>query len=750
MAPVSIPKHRILAISLHTRQNRRYSPGVNWRVGVSALALVGALALGGGVPPARAAGTPTLTVEVIGQGTVTGTGINCGLGNLSCYSAYGTDPQPVTLTAATSASGWSFDHWADDAAGCGTTNPCSIAGGVTGAKTATAVFKFSGAVQASTLAVSTANGGVVDGSPAYPINCDPSPTTGATNVCSLTTYTGSTLTVTEAPDAGYLFDGWGGACSGTGPSCAVYLQSDASVSAGFVSNTSKTLTVTEVGNGSVSGGGISCGAGATCSAPEPSNSTVTLTATPLSGWVLTGWSGGCTGTQATCTVQMTSASTVTATFAQLATLSVAVSGSGYVSGGGIGCDGGQTCTATETPNTIVTLTAHPSSGGTVFWSGCTSTAGTLCTVTIGTGVQSVTATLSGGTAPPVATNSLAISVQGDGYVVGALGAAGIHCTAAGGSGCSASVTANTTVTLSAIPASGNSADFTRWTGDCSAFTSTSCTLTMNGSKSVGAVFAGGNTTYTLSGQVTGSGTISGGGLTCTSAGGGGCNAPQAAGATITLIATSSFGSTFGGWGGACTGTTASCAVAMTSAKSVTATFTSAGSGTTESVALTVAGAGSVTGTGVACASTSGRKLCTLELTRGESVTLTAKPAKGSVLFGWTGACSGRKPTCKLTVNAPTTVGVAFVRPALASTHVPRVRKVGSRYRLTLYYHSLAAGTLRATAKRSGTTVAARSAKAKAGTHTLALTLPGKGRYVVTLSVRSTTGTHAIRWRLTIE
>src|SRR5579864_3273048 len=120
MALLSIPKHSILAISLHTREKQGYSPGVIRRAGVVVfLALVGALALGGGVPLARAAATPppSLKVEAIGQGTVTGLGINCGSGSLACYSAYGTDPQSVTLTA-TPASGWTFSRWQDGASAC--------------------------------------------------------------------------------------------------------------------------------------------------------------------------------------------------------------------------------------------------------------------------------------------------------------------------------------------------------------------------------------------------------------------------------------------------------------------------------------------------------------------------------------------------------------------------------------------------------------------------------------------------------
>src|SRR2546428_11910417 len=58
-------------------------------------------------------------------------------------------------------------------------------------------------------------------------------------------------------------------------------------------------------------GGINCGA--TCSASFASGTSVTLTATPASGSVFTGWSGaGCSGT-GSCVVTMSAAQSVTAT-----------------------------------------------------------------------------------------------------------------------------------------------------------------------------------------------------------------------------------------------------------------------------------------------------------------------------------------------------------------------------------------------------------------------------------------------------
>jgi hypothetical protein len=75
------------------------------------------------------------------------------------------------------------------------------------------------------------------------------------------------------------------------------------------------LTVSKAGNGvgtvMSSPAGISCGS--SCSASYLSGTTVTLTASPSAGSSFVGWSGACSGT-ATCTVSMTAARGVIATF----------------------------------------------------------------------------------------------------------------------------------------------------------------------------------------------------------------------------------------------------------------------------------------------------------------------------------------------------------------------------------------------------------------------------------------------------
>ena len=166
-----------------------------------------------------------------------------------------------------------------------------------------------------------------------------------------------------------------------------------------------TLTVNKAGTGSgsvtSSPPGIDCGA--TCSATYTSGTVVTLTATPASGSTFTGWSGCDTVSGTTCTVTMSAARSVTASFTlQRFTLSVnkaGIIGGGTVtsSDGGINC--GPTCLASYTSGTTVTLTATPAFGN-VFtgWSGCDTVSGTTCTVTMSS-ARSVTASFLG--IPPI-------------------------------------------------------------------------------------------------------------------------------------------------------------------------------------------------------------------------------------------------------------------------------------------------------------------------------------------------------------
>ncbi|MFZ4438402.1 MAG: InlB B-repeat-containing protein [Syntrophales bacterium] len=81
----------------------------------------------------------------------------------------------------------------------------------------------------------------------------------------------------------------------------------------FTSTAAYLLTASKTGNGTITSSptGISCGSD--CTENYNSGTSVTLTATPDSGWNFTGWGGACSGT-GSCQVTMSQANSVTATF----------------------------------------------------------------------------------------------------------------------------------------------------------------------------------------------------------------------------------------------------------------------------------------------------------------------------------------------------------------------------------------------------------------------------------------------------
>ena len=164
-----------------------------------------------------------------------------------------------------------------------------------------------GTTRTLTVARAGTGTGTVSSSPAG-ISC------GAT--CSASFATTAAVTLTASAASGSTFAGWSGACTGTGTCTVPAATAAQSVTATFTASaTSQTLTVTRAGTGtgtvSSSPTGISCGS--TCSASFASGTSVTLTASAASGSSFAGWSGACTGT-GTCTVSMTAARSVTATF----------------------------------------------------------------------------------------------------------------------------------------------------------------------------------------------------------------------------------------------------------------------------------------------------------------------------------------------------------------------------------------------------------------------------------------------------
>ena len=312
------------------------------------------------------------------------------------------------------------------------------------------------------------------------------------------------------------------------------------------------------GNGKVTSAptGIDCGA--TCDANFNAGSSVTLSQAASAGSTFGGWSGACNGTGA-CTVTMNDDKIVKAAFNTITyTLTVTKSGSGAgtVSSAPAGINCGTTCAASFASGTVVSLTPSANAGSAFNgWSGACSGTG-ACQVTM-TAAKSVTANFGIKT-----TQTLTVSKAGTGSGTVTSSPSGISC----GATCSAEFANNAVVSLTPTPNSGMV--FVAWTGACSG--TGACSVTMNAAKSVVATFnmAGYRLLVTKGGTGTGKVTATPGGIDC----GNTCSATIQSGTLVSLMQTPDAGSVFGGWQGACTGTTIVCSITMNSEKSVTAIF----------------------------------------------------------------------------------------------------------------------------------------------------------------------------------
>lgn len=276
----------------------RSGMGRGWAAVTLALAL-GACGGGGGGGGQAPAVTYDLTVSVTGSGTVTGAGgaINCG----TACSAQLADNTSVTLTA-TPAAGHRFVSWGG--ACSGQTTSCTVQ--MNAAKSVSASFQVVPSTQ--TLNVSVTGQGVVSSTPAG-IECG--------SACSAGFANNASVTLTATPAQGQTLSTWGGACSGQAATCTLTMDDVKTVSATFAPVAAPTfaLNVSITGPGSVTSNpsGIDCGS--TCSANYAANTNVTLTAAPGQGQVLSGWGGACSGQGTTCSVTVTAATTVSASFA---------------------------------------------------------------------------------------------------------------------------------------------------------------------------------------------------------------------------------------------------------------------------------------------------------------------------------------------------------------------------------------------------------------------------------------------------
>ncbi len=271
---------------------------------------------------------------------VTGGSVNCT-----------TNPVPHgqdTICVASPAMGYHFTHWSGDCTG--TASAC-ILYNVTSPRSVGATF-----------VLNTYSIGIVPAPANGTVTCTPNPVTH-----------GQDASCTATPDAGYHFTSWSGDCTGTGACQFTSVTASRTVSATFTPNTHSIATPAAV-NGTV-----------TCTPnPVTHGQDASCTATPDMGYHFTSWSGDCTGTGACQLTNVTSPSSVSATFA-LNTYPISIAPA--TTNGTVTCTPnpvthGQAASCTATPGTGYHFTS---------WSGdCAGTG--ACQLTNVTSPRSVSAT----------------------------------------------------------------------------------------------------------------------------------------------------------------------------------------------------------------------------------------------------------------------------------------------------------------------------------------------------------------------
>jgi len=407
----------------------------------------------------------TLTVNSAagtGSGTVSSTGIDCGA---DCTESY-VSGSAITLTA-TPAADSIFTGW--------TGTNCADSLTITADMNCTATFDLIPISPVNyTLTVNSAAGTGSGTVSSTGIDC------GAD--CAESYVSGSAITLTATPMADSIFAGW----SGINCADSFNITTDMNCTATFdlipVSPVNYTLTVNSVagtGSGTVSSTGIDCGVD--CAESYVNGSAITLTATPATDSIFTGW----TGTNCADSFNITANMNCTATFELipaspvnyiLIVNSAAGTGSGTVSSTGIDC--GIDCAESYVNGTAITLTATPATDS-IFtgWTGinCANsfniTTDMNCTATFDLNPVS----------PPPSLPSYALMVNtlGSGKIIS--NPTGIAC----GTDCIRYYASGTMVTLTAIP--DNGMNFIGWAGACSGL-SNSIEVFVNSEKTCTAQF----------------------------------------------------------------------------------------------------------------------------------------------------------------------------------------------------------------------------------------------------------------------
>ncbi|HPO17406.1 MAG TPA: hypothetical protein PLI09_28495 [Candidatus Hydrogenedentes bacterium] len=475
------------------------------------------------------------------------------------------------------APGWAFDQWQGDVTG--TDVPANLY--MDGDKNVTAVFVEGG--YALTISVAGTGNTIPDPGTHYYV-------------------AGRTVALTAIPPvSGWDFDHWEGDITSSELQTTITMDADKNVTAVFVAQVMYTLTTAVVGNGTITP--------AAGDHSFSSGTTVAISAQGDSGFAFDHWEGDLTGTeQFRQTILMDGNKSVTAVFvASDHTLTMVKTGMGFLSPAegvyGI-VDGRQ-----------ITFRANPDQSfpGWRFdhWDGDITGTDNPSSLTIDSDK-----TVTGVFVELPQQYTLVTSAEGGGTV--SPEGSTLH-------------DPDEIVNISATPLEGWV--FSHWTGDLSG-SENPTTIQMTSDKTVIGVFVEESTTYSLTTQVTGSGTIE------VSAPG-----PYSPGAVVTVTAQPASGWTFSEWLGGLSGNTNPADITMDSDKSITAVFVE----TFYTLTLSTAGGGTTTPeSGVH------------SYAEGTSVDISATAQDGWRFDHWEGDLSGSTNPTSIVMDGNKSVTAVFI------------------------------------------------------------------------------------------
>ncbi len=497
---------------------------------------------------------------VFGQNIYTVTITTVGNGSVGCNNPGPYHYGDVVQLTATPATGWRFANWTGDLTG--STNPVSIT--IDGNKSVTARFTQN----EYTLTVTTVGNGSVSRNNPGPYHY------------------GDVVQLTATPSTGWRFSNWTGDITGSTNPASITINGNRSVTARFTQN-EYTLTVTTVGNGSVSRNN---------SGPYHYGDVVQLTAAPVTGWSFAHWTGDLTGSANPISITINGNKSVTAHFTQNEyTLTITPVGSGSVSRNNPG---------PYHYGDVVQLTAVPNGS----WS-----------------FHSWTGDLTG------STNPTSITINGNKSVTALFTEYTLTVTTVGNGSVSRSNFGpyhyGDVVQLTATPVTGWS--FADWTGDLTGNTNPA-SITIDGNKNVTARFT--QNEYTLTITTVGNGSVSRNN-----------SGPYHYGDVIQLTAVPDTGWIFDSWTNDLTGSTNPASITISGNKTITALFT------VYRLTITTVGSGSVS------------RDKPLPYQYGDVVELTAIPTVGWSFDRWTGDLTSSTNPASITMDGNKSVTAHFTQ-----------------------------------------------------------------------------------------